>query len=77
MDWLTNALGPDYACAMDANSVLKQKRDSAAASGDIARLEGKRLVVVSEIEKGSRLQESFMKTGIWQRFAGGPWSVPI
>ena len=39
MDWLTNALGPDYACAMDANSVLKQKRDSAAASGDIARLE--------------------------------------
>jgi len=58
---LTNALGPDYACAMDANSVLKQKRDSAAASGDIARLEGKRLVVVSEIEKGSRLQESFMK----------------
>lgn len=61
MDWLTNALGPDYACAMDANSVLKQKRDSAAASGDIARLEGKRLVVVSEIEKGSRVQESFMK----------------
>jgi putative DNA primase/helicase len=61
MDWFMNALGPDYACAMDANSVLKQKRDSAAASGDIARLEGKRLVVVSEIEKGSRLQESFMK----------------
>jgi len=61
MDWLTNALGPDYSCAMDANSVLKQKRDSGAASGDIARLEGKRLVVVSEIEKGSRLQESFMK----------------
>jgi putative DNA primase/helicase len=61
MDWLTNALGPDYACAMDANSALKQKRDSAAASGDIARLEGKRIVVVSEIEKGSRVQESFMK----------------
>jgi putative DNA primase/helicase len=61
MDWVTNTLGPDYACAMDANSVLRQKRDSAAASGDIARLEGKRIVVVSEIEKGSRLQESFMK----------------
>jgi putative DNA primase/helicase len=61
VDWLTNALGPDYSCAMDATSVLKQKRDSAAASGDIARLEGKRLVVVSEIEKGSRVQESFMK----------------
>jgi P4 family phage/plasmid primase-like protien len=61
MDWLTNALGPDYSCAMDANSVLKQKRDAAAASGDIARLEGKRIVVVSEIEKGSRVQESFMK----------------
>jgi len=61
IDWLTNALGPDYACAMDAASVLKQKRDSAAASGDIARLEGKRLVVVSEIEKGSRVQESFLK----------------
>ncbi|MBS1828799.1 MAG: bifunctional DNA primase/polymerase [Acidobacteria bacterium] len=61
MDWITNTLGPDYACAMDANSVLRQKRDSAAASGDIARLEGKRIVVVSEIEKGSRLQESFMK----------------
>jgi len=61
MDWLTNALGPDYSCAMDAASVLKQKRDSAAASGDIARVEGKRLVVVSEIEKGSRLQESFLK----------------
>jgi len=61
MDWVTNAIGPDYACAMDAASVLKQKRDSAAASGDIARLEGKRIVIVSEIEKGSRLQESFMK----------------
>jgi len=61
MDWLTSALGPDYACAMDATSVLKQNRDSAAASGDIARLEGKRIVVVSEIEKGSRVQESFMK----------------
>jgi P4 family phage/plasmid primase-like protien len=61
MDWMTSALGPDYACSMDANSVLKQKRDSAAASGDIARLEGKRLVVVSEIEKGSRVQESFLK----------------
>jgi len=61
IDWLTNALGSDYACAMDAASVLKQKRDSAAASGDIARLEGKRLVVVSEIEKGSRVQESFLK----------------
>lgn len=61
IDWLMNALGPDYACAMDANSVLKQKRDSAAASGDIVRLEGKRLAIVSEIEKGSRLQESWMK----------------
>jgi P4 family phage/plasmid primase-like protien len=61
VDWLTNALGPDYSCAMEAASVLKQKRDSAAASGDVARLEGKRLVVVSEIEKGSRIQESFMK----------------
>ncbi|MCZ2153103.1 MAG: phage/plasmid primase, P4 family [Bryobacterales bacterium] len=61
MDWLMNALGPDYAIAMDANSVLKQKRDSAAASGDILRLEGRRMVVVSEIEKGSRVQESFMK----------------
>jgi P4 family phage/plasmid primase-like protien len=61
IDWFTNALGPDYACAMDAVSVLKQKRDSAAASGDIARLQGKRLVVVSEIEKGNRLQESFLK----------------
>lgn len=70
MDWLTNALGPDYACAMDANSVLKQKRDSAAASGDIARLEGKRMVVVSEIEKGSRLQESFLK-----QTSGNDWVV--
>jgi len=61
IDWLMNAFGPDYSCAMDSNSVLKQKRDSAAASGDIARLEGKRLVVVSEIEKGSRLQQSFLK----------------
>ncbi len=61
MDWITHAVGPDYACAMDAASVLKQKRDSAAASGDIARLEGKRIVIVSEIEKGSRLQESFLK----------------
>jgi putative DNA primase/helicase len=61
MDWITSTLGPDYACAMDAASVLKQKRDSAAASGDIARLQGKRIVVVSEIEKGSRVQESFMK----------------
>lgn len=61
LDCLMYALGPDYACAMDASSVVKQKRNSAAASGDIARLQGKRLVVVSEIEKGSQLQESFMK----------------
>jgi putative DNA primase/helicase len=61
VDCLTNAIGPDYACTMDASSVLKQKRNSAAPSGDIARLEGVRLVVVSEIEKGSSLQESFMK----------------
>jgi len=61
MDWLMNALGPDYAIAMDANSVLNQNRNSAAASGDILRLECKRMVVVSEIEKGSHVQESFMK----------------
>lgn len=61
IDWLTNALGPDYAIAMDSSSVLKQKRDSAAASGDIIRLAGKRIAIVSEIEKGSKLQESFMK----------------
>ena len=77
MDWLTNALGPDYACAMDANSVLKQKRDSAAASGDIARLEGKRLVVVSEIEKGSRLAGIVDEAGFWQRFARRKRLVPI
>jgi putative DNA primase/helicase len=48
-------------CAMDTSSVMKQKRNSAAASGDIARLEGTRLVIVSEIEKGNRVQESFLK----------------
>jgi putative DNA primase/helicase len=61
MDWLTNTLGSDYACAMDYNSVRKQNRNSASPSGDIARLEGKRLVIVSEVEKGSRVSESFMK----------------
>ena len=61
IDWISDALGEDYVCAMDTSSVMKQKRNSAAASGDIARLEGTRLVIVSEIEKGNRVQESFLK----------------
>jgi putative DNA primase/helicase len=32
-----------------------------APSGDIARLEGARIVIVSELEKGNRVQESFLK----------------
>ena len=61
MDSITNMLGPDYACAISFDSIKKQDRNSAGASGDIARLEGKRLVIVSEIDKGSKLAESFMK----------------
>lgn len=77
MDWLTNSLGPDYACAMDANSVLKQKRNSAAASGDIARLEGKRLVGRLRNRQRKPSPGIFHEAGIRQRFAGRKKPVPI
>ena len=58
---------PDYSCAMDATSVLKQKsvirrQRRVISLGWRASV----FVVVSEIEKRSRLQESFMKQGFWQ-----------
>jgi putative DNA primase/helicase len=61
MDWLSHAFGPDYSCRLEYSSVIKRERNAASASGDIARLEGKRLAIVSEVEKGSSLAESFMK----------------
>jgi hypothetical protein len=42
--------------------VLKQKRNSASASSDVARLDECRIMIVSELEKGAHVQESFLKS---------------
>jgi putative DNA primase/helicase len=60
-DAISSTLGDDYVRAIAPETVLRQNRNSAAASGDIARLEGARIVIVSELEKGNRVQESFLK----------------
>jgi putative DNA primase/helicase len=61
IDSIMNAFGSDYACTMASTSVERQPRTAQSASGDLARLSGMRLVVVSEFEKNLELQESFMK----------------
>lgn len=61
IDSIMNAFGSDYACTMASTSVEKQPRTAQSASGDLARLHGMRLVIVSEFEKNLKLQESFMK----------------
>lgn len=58
---IQQTLGSDYVRVMAPESLLKQNRPGGAASGDIARLEFSRLVLVNEFNKGDRLQENFLK----------------
>jgi P4 family phage/plasmid primase-like protien len=58
---IQKTLGKDFCRSVSAHSLLKQDRSGSAASGDIARLEGCRLAMVSEFERGSKLQENFLK----------------
>jgi len=60
-DAISSTLGDDYVRAVAPETVLRQNRNSAAANGDIARLEGARIVIVSELERRNQLQESFLK----------------
>lgn len=62
MDGIASTLGSEYVLAVAPETVLKQQRNSASASSDIARLNGCRIMIVSELEKGARVQESFMKS---------------
>ncbi len=58
---IQQTLGSDYVRVMAPESLLKQNRPGSAASGDIARLEYSRLVLVNEFNKNDRLQENFLK----------------
>ena len=59
------ALG-DYAITMQAQSLAHRSRDGAAASPDMARLKGARLVIVPEPTKGLDLNAALVK-----QFTGG------
>jgi putative DNA primase/helicase len=88
MDGIASTLGSEYVAAVAPETVLKQKRNSASASSDVARLDGCRIMIVSELEKGARVQESFLKSitgndiivarGLWKgekefRSQAQPW----
>jgi putative DNA primase/helicase len=53
-------LGPDY-CKQTPSESLMAKSHARAASNDLARLQGTRVVLSSEIEEGSRLSEARVK----------------
>lgn len=59
MNTLAYILG-SYAKTMSASSIMV--RQSGGASSDIARLEGSRLVISSEVNEGMRLDESLVKS---------------
>lgn len=59
MNTLAYILG-SYAKTMSANSIMV--RQNGGASSDIARLEGSRLVISSEVNEGMRLDESLVKS---------------
>lgn len=54
-------LGNDYTKHVASSSLLKQDRGAGSASGDIARLSTARFVLASEFERGTKMNESFMK----------------
>src|SRR6185437_10177926 len=58
---ISKAMGADYVRNVSPNSLLRQDRSGAGTSGDIARLEGARLALSSEFDRGSKLQENFLK----------------
>jgi putative DNA primase/helicase len=55
------AMMGDYGCAMQYQTLAVQKRSSGGTSGDVARLDGKRFVVVSEPKQAMNLDEALVK----------------
>jgi len=60
IDAVTNVLG-DYACTIQPQTFARRSTDGAAASPDIARLKGARLVNMPEPEKGLELNAALIK----------------
>jgi putative DNA primase/helicase len=60
IDAVTNVLG-DYACTIQPQTLARRSTDGAAASPDIARLKGARLVNMPEPEKGLELNAALIK----------------
>jgi P4 family phage/plasmid primase-like protien len=58
---IRSTLGKQYVLTVAPETVLKQKRKAGAPSGDIERLDGSRIVIVSELERGNELEESMLK----------------
>ncbi len=55
------ALAGEYGTKVAAETLLGMRRDGGAASGDVARLAGTRLVIASELPEGAKLNESLIK----------------
>jgi len=51
----------DYAATADFSTFLKRPTDSRGASGDVARLAGKRFVSSIEVDEGKKLAEALVK----------------
>ncbi|GHU35092.1 hypothetical protein FACS1894105_03100 [Clostridia bacterium] len=60
IDAVTNVLG-DYACTIQPQTLSRRSSDGAAASPDMARLKGARLVNMPEPEKGLELNIALIK----------------
>jgi putative DNA primase/helicase len=58
---LRNALG-DYATTADSATFMKRRHEGGQARDDLMALVGRRLVISSEVEDGSRMAESLVKT---------------
>jgi P4 family phage/plasmid primase-like protien len=58
---IRSTLGKQYVLAVAPETVLKQKRQAGAPSGDIERLDGSRIVIVSELGRGNELEDSLLK----------------
>jgi len=56
------ALLGDLGTQAAGETVLESKRNSSGPSGDIARLRGKRLVAISELDDGKHLAEAMVKS---------------
>lgn len=57
---IADVLG-SYAKQMNAETIMVKRSSSGAANSDVARLEGARMVISSESDEGSRLNESLVK----------------